>query len=397
MKRNISKVLAIIMALALAMSLAAVTAFAMDGTTSNTFQKYLVVGEDNEILPDVTFTFTVTAPDSLAVAGTADTLEIVPGPMNPAPTITTAAFTSASVLKNGLPTDADHDNPTAGNRYTEQNVEVDFSGVTFPAPGVYRYVITEEASTAYKGVTNDTNPTRYLDVVVIKDTNDDDSDGDTEELLIDSYVMRDQPENIDRNGDYVADPTVPGAKSSSYTNTYDTVDLEFSKKITGNQGDKNKQFKFKLAITDANPGQYKVKVNRADVVKTDSNATATATENEYTITVASDGTCTAFFYLADGDTVKVLDLPEGYGYTLTEEAEDYDSTPGVDNDGTDNDYNDDTTDSDVTADVKTGFTNDRNGIIPTGVIITVAPFAIGILVFGAIMLYMISKRRRAEY
>jgi hypothetical protein len=44
-----------------------------------------------------------------------------------------------------------------------------------------------------------------------------------------------------------------------------------------------------------------------------------------------------------------------------------------------------------------GYTNTRNGVIPTGVIITVAPFVIGILVFGAIILYMINRRKRAEY
>ena len=395
MKRNLSKTLAIVMALALALSLAAVTAFAIDGTATNTFQKYLVVGEDNAVLPDVTFTFTVTAPESLAVAGTADTLEIVPGPISTdpaAPTVSSAAFTSASSLQAGLPTDADHTNPTSGSQYASQDVTVDFSGITFPAPGVYRYMITENATTA-KGVTNDQNAVRYLDVVVIKDTTDVDEDGDTEELRIDSYVMRDQAENIDRNGDYVADPDEPGAKSSSYTNTYETYDLEFSKEITGNQGDKNKQFKFTLAITGANPGQYKVELNRADVRKDDSNVAAN--EGVYTITVADDGTCTAYFYLADGDTVKVLDLPEGASYTVSEEPEDYDPTVAVD-DGTAAAGSSVTQDN-ISADHSADFVNTREGIIPTGVIITVAPFVIGILVFGAIILYMVSKRRRAEY
>lgn len=394
MKRKLSKVLAIVVVFALAMSFVAVTAFAIDGTTTNTFQKHLVVGEDNEVLPDVTFTFSVAA--GTAVAGTSTTLEIFPGPMNPAPTVTQqAVFTSASTLNEGLPTDAPDGTPTSGSQYATENVIVNFANVSFPAPGVYRYVITENASTA-PGVTIDQTP-RYLDVIVLKDTEDADGDEDTEELLIGSYVMRDQAENIDLDGDYVADPTTPGAKSSSFTNTYDTVDLEFSKAVTGNQGDKNKQFKFTLNITDANPGVYAVEVNRADVVVTDStsedysNVAVGAETNTYTITVAANGTCTAYFYLADGDTVKVLDLPEGYGYTLTEDPEDYTSTATLTG------YMDPTTGSAVDADVKTGFTNDRNGIIPTGVILTIAPFAIGILVFGAIILYTVNRRRRAEY
>ena len=386
MKRNVSKILAIVMALALAMSFAAVSAFAIEGTTSNTFQKYLVVDGDNEVLPDVTSTFSVAA--GTAVPGTATTVEIVPGPMNPAPTITAAAFTSASALQNGLPTDQDHNNPTAGSKYASQDVTVNFSEVVFPAPGIYRYVITENAPTA-KGVTNDPNATRYLDVVVVKDNQDRDGDGNVEELRVDTYVMRTQPESIDRNGDYVVgDPNNPGAKTSSYTNTYNTVDLEFSKAIAGNQGDKNKQFKFTLQIQGANPGVYAVEVSRADVVQDNS---VTANAGTYTITADANGDCTAYFYLADGDTVKVLDLPVGYTYTLTEDPEDYTSSPTLAS------YTDATSGSGVNADKKTGYTNTREGIIPTGVIITVAPFVIGLLVFGAIILYVSARRRRAMY
>jgi hypothetical protein len=74
------------------------------------------------------------------------------------------------------------------------------------------------------------------------------------------------------------------------------------------------------------------------------------------------------------------------------------STQGIDNEGTENDYLAALTDSNVIAPLtKVGFTNTRTGVIPTGVIITVAPFAIGILVFGAIMLYVVNRRRRAVY
>ena len=146
-----------------------------------------------------------------------------------------------------------------------------------------------------------------------------------------------------------------------------------------------------LEITDANPGLYTVEVSRADVVKEDSNVTAN--EGVYTIEVPANSTsATAYFYLADGDTVKVLDLPVGYGYTVTEDAEDYESTAAnVPN------YTDPYTDTDVEDDAATSYTNDRTGIIPTGVIIMIAPFAIGLFVFGAIILYMISKRRRLAY
>jgi hypothetical protein len=47
--------------------------------------------------------------------------------------------------------------------------------------------------------------------------------------------------------------------------------------------------------------------------------------------------------------------------------------------------------------IKTGYTNDRTGIIPTGVLLTIAPFAIGILLFGALIIFFIAKRRRNNY
>ena len=389
MKRNVSKILAIVMTLALVMSFAAVSAAAVDYTATDggetSFQKNLVVDSTAQI-PNVEFEFTIAA--GTPVAGGADNaLEIKAGPVTAsAPTITTAAFTSGMATTAGTPAD---DTDTT-KKFAVANVGIDLTGITFTAPGVYRYVITEQANTL-SGVTNDANAVRYLDLFVFP------SESDPTELEVTTYSLRDTATNFERVPDennpgqykyqYVTNPTV---KTSGYTNELETVDLEFTKAITGNQADKNKQFKFTLNVTDANPGVYTVEVSRDAVVKEDSNVTAN--EGVYTITVGADGTCTAYFYLADGDTVKVNDLPKGYSYSVTEDAEDYQSTAAnVPN------YTDPYTGSDVQDDAATSYTNDRTGIIPTGVIIMIAPFVIGLLVFGAIILYMSSKRRRAAY
>ena len=389
MKRNVSKILAIVMTLALVMSFAAVSAAAVDYTATDggetSFEKNLVVDSTAQI-PNVEFEFTIAA--GTPVAGGADNaLEIKAGPVTAsAPTITTAQFTSGMTTTAGTPAD---DTDTT-KKFAVADVEIDLTGVTFTAPGVYRYVITEQANTL-SGVTNDANAVRYLDLFVFP------SESDPTELEVTTYSLRDTATNFERVPDqdnpgqykyqYVTNPTV---KTSGYTNELETVDLEFTKAITGNQADKNKQFKFTLNVTDANPGVYTVEVSRDAVVKEDSNVTAN--EGVYTITVGADGTCTAYFYLADGDTVKVNDLPKGYSYSVTEDAEDYESTAAnVPN------YTDPYTGSDVQDDAATSYTNDRTGIIPTGVIIMIAPFVIGLLVFGAIILYMSSKRRRAAY
>ena len=390
MKRNVSKLLAIVMTLALVMSFAAVSAAAVDYTATNggstSFKKNLVVDSTAQI-PNVEFEFTIAAGTPVP-GGANNALEIKAGPVTAsAPTIESAQFTSGMTTTAGTP----EDETDTTKKFAVDDVVIDLTGVTFTAPGVYRYVITETATTL-SGVTNDANAVRYLDLFVFP------SEDDPTELEVTTYSLRDTATSFERVPDennpgqykyqYVTNPTV---KTSGYTNELETVDLEFTKAITGNQADKNKQFKFTLEITDANPGLYTVEVSR-DAVINDDDSNVTADNGVYTIEVEDDGTCTAYFYLADGDTVKVLDLPVGYGYTVTEDAEDYESTAAnVPN------YTDPYTDTDVEDDAATSYTNDRTGIIPTGVIIMIAPFAIGLFVFGAIILYMISKRRRLAY
>ena len=42
------------------------------------------------------------------------------------------------------------------------------------------------------------------------------------------------------------------------------------------------------------------------------------------------------------------------------------------------------------------FHNDLTGAIPTGILLTVAPFAVGLLLFGSIVIFLAAKKRRAE-
>ncbi|MBQ5970213.1 MAG: hypothetical protein IJL52_08900 [Clostridia bacterium] len=383
MKRNISKVLAVLMALALVMSFAAISASA-ESVTSTSFNKNLVVDSSAQV-PNVEFEFTLTPGE--AVPGTSTTLSVNAGIGSP--TVENAVFTN-DMTENGTTAGTPTDSTDTSKKFATDTVVMDFSSVTFTEPGIYRYVLTEQPTTAYHGsITNDTYSTRYVDVFV------ENVDG---ALEIIGYAMRNPNDNVDDTPYYPGDPynyanQDPDVKQVTFTNTYETVDLEFSKKIEGNQADNTKKFVFTLSITDAIPGDYAIEVvNGTDVIVDGSGVT------NGMITVASDGTYTGTFELTDGDIVRVKDLSKGYQYTLSEDAQDYTSTDGVDNDGTDNDFTDPVASTaGVTTDIKTGFTNTHNGIIPTGVIITVAPFAIGLLLFGAVMLFVISKRRRVAY
>lgn len=404
MKRNISKILAIVMTLALVMSFAAVSAAAVDYTAAtgsnqdDLFTKYLIVDSETQI-PDAEFTFNIVA--GTAVPGSAtNALEIKAGPDADQVVISPAVFHLGDTTTTGRPGDA----TATGYQYASVGVDVDFSGVTFTEPGVYRYVVTEvdgqQNGFTYDSANNTIQP-RYLDVFV------EPSASDPTVLEVTNYALRNAATNFERvlnqqTGQYeyryVSNPTV---KTDSIENEYEAVDLEFTKAITGNQADKNKKFAFTLELTGVNPGEYALDITGTDVV--DPESTHVAPDDNtgvYTITVSDSDydstnevyTVTETFYLTDGDVVKVLGLPVGYGYTLTEDAEEYQSTAAsVTN------YTDPTTGSNVNADKATSFTNDLNGIIPTGVIITIAPFVIGLFVFGAVILFMFSRRRRAAY
>ena len=241
---------------------------------------------------------------------------------------------------------------------------------SFTKPGVYRYEISETNSNL-PGVTYDSNPTRYLDVFVVADKND--------MLSVSKYVFRKAATNIGTDGKYV---TNSDEKSAGYINELTQYDFEFSKTIAGNQGDKNKRFDFTLNITGANPGTYPVITN--DV-----------TGNPTSITVGANGTATGKYSLTNGSTVQVIGLNKGAVCTVTEDAEGYTATHSLDN-GTavSGDSSGDVT---LNSDHSVAFTNTREGIIPTGVIMAIAPFAIGICVFGAIIIFIICRRKRRNY
>ena len=372
MKRRFTTALVMLLAFALLIGTTAITASAettyepIGGST--TLVKNLVVDDDANI-PGITFNYTIrrgTHQDA-----TATTIEILES--NLAGSIGNAVFSNADTATtiNGLPSDPDRNSPTAGKKYAQKSVSITFPVGTFTKPGVYRFVINE-TNNNLPGVSYDSKPTRYLDVFVVADENN--------VLSVDSYVPRDAATDIGTNGEYVV---TPGVKSSSYTNSLTQYDFDFSKTISGNQGDKNKRFTFTLSITGANPGTYPIVTNNV-------------TDNPTSITVGANGTANGTYSLTNGSTVKVIGLNKGAICTVTEDPDDYTATHSLDGaEAVSGESSGAVTLAD--SDHSVAFTNTRKGIIPTGVIMTIAPFAIGICGFGAIIIFIISRRKRRNY
>ena len=374
MKRKLSTALVMLLAFVLLIGTTAITASAAEttyeaiGGSTTLLVKNLVVDADANI-PDITFSYNIRRDTHKDATGT--TIEILEA--SRAAEIGTAVFSNDDTANtiNGLPSDADPTSATAGKKYAQKSIPITFPVGTFTKPGVYRFVITE-TDNHLPGVTYDSNQTRYLDVFVVANDNN--------VLSVNGYVLRDSATDISiNNGEYVESP---GVKSSGYTNILTQYDFDFSKTISGNQGDKNKRFNFTLKITGANPGVYPVITNGV-------------TDNPTSITVGANGTATGEYSLTNGSTVKVVGLNAGAVCTVTENPDDYTATYSLD--GGDAVSGADSSDVTLDRDHSVAFTNTRNGIIPTGIIMTIAPFAIGICVFGAVFIFIICRKKRRRY
>ena len=149
--------------------------------------------------------------------------------------------------------------------------------------------------------------------------------------------------------------------------------------------------------------KYDIIIDEADATSKTNAATIEANAGQANVTsIITDeaGKATQKFYLQHGQQVTVQGLAKDTTYAVTENTEDYKSTantkeaPVV------------TTKADteaapvngtiVSTDLTTGFLNTRDGVIPTGVIMAVAPFAVVTLLGGAGVVTMVMKKNKKE-
>ena len=410
-KRNFLAVLASCAVMASMFSVTANAANYADGNQAaggnTTFTKYLVLDAEANV-PNATFSYTIKA--GTAIDGTADNMQVYAGKFAvngkgevTAPVVSDVTFTAGNSTTDGA--DGDGITNDASKKYASQTINADFTGVKFDEPGVYRYIVTEDLNES-QGVAVAGSIAKTLDVFV-----EDDGKG---VLSVKSYVLYNTVINtapdkitaVDENADKTAKD---GKKTDGFVNTYDTNDLTLSKTVTGNQGSKDKYFKFEVTIKNAVAGTvYDVDLTSADstvIENSATNAEYVGKANPTYITVGKDGTVTTNFYLQNGQSIKIFGLAEDTAYKIEETPEDY--TPSVEitgdktrtADSSDVSLSDNVVyDTELTEDTTVAFTNDRQGTIPTGVILSVAaPVAIGVAVLGGIVfLFIRNKKRDAE-
>ena len=346
-KNTLKRLGAIVLALAMAMSVMMVSAFAVDGgddevsTQENAKIVKTLTKNANTYAPDATFEFEVTA-----AGQSSDTEYNNPG---------ASAVSVASVSFAPASTDIGKTTLTADAAITVDASKFTVDGV--PHPGVYYYTVSEKSGEV-AGVTYDSSSTRTLAVYI---GNDGSGLG---------YTF------VNENGG------TDSIKSDGFTNSYvNTSDLTITKTVTGNQGDKNKAFTFTITVTGTETS-YTVK--KGDDVAATLNA-----DNDYSTTVT----------LKDNESVVVEGLSAADTYEVTEGTySDYETTisnNGVTASGLTASGNM-TASNVLTSAAKTvAYTNDKSVSTPTGVIMNIAPYVLMVALAGGIAFFFL-RRRNAE-
>ena len=275
----------------------------------------------------------------------------------------------------------------------------------FPHAGVYKYVVTEkqqpEGNNNYEGVNNDTT-TRVLYIYVAENS---DAQEDESPMNVIGAVLA--SENGTRKD-----------KTDRFTNTYlknpDETDMSnelfVSKTVSGDMGNKEKQFAFTITIEGATGEKYyavyETKNAEGNWVTDTSKDGQTVTNGAFTINTNSSTT----FTLAHDERLHIYGLSDTDKYTIIEtDAEQDEYTTSV----TGYVNNDDTYSETFVIDkentgydkvvgtvnpeaeqIKTiAYTNTRNAVSPTGIVMNVAPYALLVVVAAGACFVFLRKRR----
>ena len=369
-----------------------------------TFNKYLVM-DANANVPNVEFAFEITAGSAVdATTGSSrsiyagnDALRVEGFPVLKVD----SAGNTATAKVNFAAGDITHDSVQNGDilelgdeeKYAKKTVTVDFTDVDFNAPGIYRYIITEKTDETQQGISYDNPNTRTLDVFVEYD------DADQGTLKVSNYILYPgtKTDTADVND---------GTKDDGFTNTYTTYDLTLAKTVTGNQGDRDKFFKFTVTISNAVPGTvYDVTIPTTDAPTQNDLEQGDSIDNVNLdkLTVGSaqapetTGSVTATYYIKHNQSIVIQGLTAGTKYEITETNY---STDGYTTTNTDNAADGKTTTKKdmPTQDHTVTFTNTKNGTVPTGILLETAPYLIlgAVVVVGLVVLFATRRRRTRE-
>lgn len=355
MKKNLFKRLAVSVA---ALGLVATMQFpAMAALTEQTFEKALKKDAD-AYAPNTTFTFTVAPAAATTVAG--EGLLSYAGVAGGVTVTDQAVFGPAKTYNSvvgGL-----------GLTNISENFKLSFDATQFTAPGTYHYTLTE-ANGGYDGITYDTVA---KDLYVFVQNNAGGTGYEVSSVILAKGNVGTASNKITKiENDYAVNAGDPNNG---------THELKVSKTVTGNQGDRAKDFSFKIKVEGANGEMYKV-------VKGGNTLAPITSGTEATYTLKHGENFVVYgLSKADKYTVEeVIVATDGYTTTATLDAANTTLTNGKTGETTQG-----------TANRDLAYTNDKNVVTPTGIAVSFAPYILLVLFAGVAGKIFMGRRKIEE-
>ena len=334
MKQNkAEKLLAGVLSISLAMGVSVMPAFAASGETyadmdSVVIKKNYELANEGTFSPAETFSFDIEADN---VTDASD--DITPENM-PMPTIGTVSYRRGE----------------AGSTTKTKEIKIDLP--EYDSVGVYTYIIHEVAG-------HSAGVTYYGDAILLRVT------------------VIEQDGKLRIAAVHTEDPESTGeGKKDDFDNLYSAGKLEVHKDVEGIMGNKDKYFKFTVQLTGEEGKTYQ-----------DSYAITGGSydANPASIKIRPGETTEATFYLKDGDTIHIENLPYGVEYKVSETpVADYVTTET----GTEGEVDE--------AVEQANFTNTKGGTVDAGVALESAPYLFTLTGAAGVGLLLTLRRRHQK-
>lgn len=388
------KIVALMLALIMALSMASVAMAANNGTkNSSAFVPETALDATQEL----------TIVKGYAVNDTDDSTE-----PHPADTLTFTVNSSAYYF-NGVKDETVTSipqptitNPTVTEGTAKPELKVKLPDYTGCKVGEYVYYLVEEdAKTAGVTYNYTTSNPLVLKVTLINET--DATTGElTGKVIIGGIALRDGGDDgvnagNANNSTKKLDSTT-GSKDDVH-NEYEKGKITVDKTVTGNMGDTTKPWIFKLTLTPADGETVRgtVKISgsgtyvgpTAPTADDNGNVTGNTAASSLTIAPTWDSKQEVYFTLTSGQNLTFDNIPEGVAWTIEEVEADkygYTTTKATKESGTI------AANDDITA----SYVNKKSQTPDTGVSITAVPYImiLAVAMMGAVM--MIIRRRKEE-
>lgn len=334
MKQNkAEKLLAGVLSISLAMGVSVMPAFAASGETyadmdSVVIKKNYELANEGTFSPAETFSFDIEADN---VTDASD--DITPENM-PMPTIGTVSYRRGE----------------AGSTTKTKEIKIDLP--EYDSVGVYTYIIHEVAG-------HSAGVTYYGDAILLRVT------------------VIEQDGKLRIAAVHTEDPESTGeGKKDDFDNLYSAGKLEVHKDVEGIMGNKDKYFEFTVQLTGEEGKTYQ-----------DSYAITGGSydANPDSIEIKPGETTEATFYLKDGDTIHIENLPYGVEYQVSETpVADYVTTET----GTEGEVDE--------AVEQASFTNTKGGTVDAGVALESAPYLFTLTGAAGVGLLLTLRRRHQK-